>query len=396
MNLEEVLSVVKKNASYFFPEEEFVEKYKGFLVGRRGKLIVKYGADPTKPDLHLGHYVSLRKLRDLQDMEGFEVVIVIGDFTATIGDPSGRSKTRPRLTMDEVRKNARTYFEQVFKVLDERRTRIEYNSTWLSSMKPEDIVELASKYTVSRMLEREDFKKRFSSEEPIFIHEFLYPLFQAYDSVHLNADMEIGGHDQVFNFALTRDVQKAYGKEPEVILTLPLLVGTDGVRKMSKSYDNYIAFNDTPEDMFGKVMSIRDELMEDYYRLVLYYDEPQLEKVRKLIREDPLKAKENLAYEIVKIFHGETKAKQAMEHFINVFRKRQLPEDIPKYQLGKPERLSDILLRKGLVSSRSEFKRLLSQGSIRLDGQKIYEDATIEDEVVVKVGKRRFLRIVKS
>jgi len=395
MDLKEVLRIVKKNTSYFFPEEEFIEKYRAFTEGKRGPLRVKFGADPTRPDLHLGHYVSLRKLKDLQDL-GFEIIMIIGDFTAMIGDPSGRSKARPRLTPEEVRENARTYFEQVFRVLDKEKTRIEYNSSWLSRLSPQDIVELSAKYTVSRMLERDDFHKRMEAQEPIYIHEFLYPLFQAYDSVYLEADMEVGGHDQVFNFALTRDIQKAYGQEPEVILTVPLLIGLDGVKKMSKSEDNYIAFNDSPEDMYGKVMSIRDELMEDYYRLVLYYDDDQMEEVKALIERDPLRAKERLAYEITKIFHGEEGAERGREHFNRVFRKRDIPEDMPVLSVDGPIKLSEALLMSGLVSSKNEFRRLLSQGSIRINGQKVFEDKTIEGDAVIRVGKRRFLKIESS
>ncbi len=395
MDLGEVLRIVKKNTSYFFPEEEFVEKYRAFAEGRRGPLRVKFGADPTRPDLHLGHYVSLRKLKDLQDL-GFEIIIIIGDFTAMIGDPSGRSKARPRLTPEEVKANAKTYFEQVFRVLDARRTRVEYNSTWLSKLTPQDIIELSARYTVSRMLERDDFHKRMEAQEPIYIHEFLYPLFQAYDSVHLRADMEVGGQDQVFNFALTRDIQKAYGQEPEIILTVPLLIGLDGVKKMSKSENNYIAFNDSPEDMYGKVMSIRDELMEDYYRLVLYYDEDRMAEIRKLIERDPLRAKERLAYEITRIFHGEEGARRGREHFNRVFRKRDLPDDIPVLRTDEPVKLSEALLMGGLVKSRNEFRRLLSQGSIRIDGQKVFEDKLIDRSTVVRVGKRRFLKIELS
>ncbi len=395
MELEKVLKIVRKNTSYFFPEEEFVEKYRAYLEGKRGPLRVKFGADPTRPDLHLGHYVSLRKLRDLQEL-GFEIIMIIGDFTAMIGDPSGRSKARPRLTPEEVKENAKTYFEQVFRVLDESKTRIEYNSRWLSRLTPQEIVELSAKYTVSRMLERDDFHKRMESEEPIYIHEFLYPLFQAYDSVYLRADIEVGGHDQVFNFALTRDIQKAYGQEPEVILTVPLLIGLDGVKKMSKSEDNYIAFNDSPEDMYGKVMSLRDELMEDYYRLVLYYDEGQMREIRKLIRENPLKAKERLAYEITKIFHGEEGARRGQEYFNRVFRKKDIPDDIPVYRLSSPVKLSRILIESGLVSSRNEFRRLLSQGSIRINGEKVFEDIEVGEEMVIKVGKRRFVKVVLS
>lgn len=390
MKIEKVLEIVKKNTSYFFPEEEFIKKYQRYL--ETGKSIkVKYGADPSKPDLHLGHYVSLKKLRDLQEI-GFEVIIIIGDFTATIGDPTGRSKTRPRLSKEEVIENAKTYINQLSKVLDMNRVSIRYNSEWLSKLTPYDIIELASKYTISRMLEREDFKNRINLNEPLFIHEVLYPLFQAYDSVYIDADIEIGGEDQLFNFTLTREIQKQYGKEPQVVLTLPLLIGTDGKLKMSKSYDNYIAFNDEPFDMFGKVMSISDNLILDYYKLVLYENNQELEN---FVKENPRIAKEELAYRIVKIFYNKEIASKVREEFNRVFKYKEIPEDVPVYQLIQEEKLSDILIKTSLVSSKNEYRRLLSQNAIKVDNKVINQDITIDKSVFIKVGKHRFLKIVK-
>jgi tyrosyl-tRNA synthetase len=390
--IDKVIEIIKKNVSHFFPEEEFIKKYELYLAGKRGPLRVKYGADPSRPDLHLGHYVSLKKLKNLQEL-GFEIIIVIGDFTAIIGDPTGRSKTRPKLSREEVIENSKTYIQQLSKVLDVNKIRVEYNSTWLSKLTPYDIIELTSKYTISKMLEREDFKNRIKEEEPLFIHEILYPLFQAYDSVYLNADIEIGGDDQLFNFVLTREIQKAYGQEPQIILTLPLLIGTDGKLKMSKSYDNYIAFNDEPFDMFGKVMSIRDELMEDYYKLVLYYE--NLEEVKKLIKENPRDAKEKLAYEIVKIFYNEEIASKVRDEFNRVFKYKQAPDDAPVYELKEAEDLCSILLKTKLVNSKNEFRRLISQSAIKVNNEVIKENVIISDNVYVRVGKHRFLKIVK-
>ncbi|MEO0160012.1 MAG: tyrosine--tRNA ligase [candidate division WOR-3 bacterium] len=390
--IDRIIEIIKKNVSHFFPEEEFIKKYELYLAGKRGPLRVKYGADPSRPDLHLGHYVSLKKLKNLQEL-GFEIIIVIGDFTAIIGDPTGRSKTRPKLSREEVIENSKTYIQQLSKVLDVNKIRVEYNSTWLSKLTPYDIIELTSKYTISKMLEREDFKNRIKEEEPLFIHEILYPLFQAYDSVYLNADIEIGGDDQLFNFVLTREIQKAYGQEPQIILTLPLLIGTDGKLKMSKSYDNYIAFNDEPFDMFGKVMSIRDELMEDYYKLVLYYE--NLEEVKKLIKENPRDAKEKLAYEIVKIFYNEEIASKVRDEFNRVFKHKQAPDDAPVYELKEAEDLCSILLKTKLVNSKNEFRRLISQSAIKVNNEVIKENVIISDNVYVRVGKHRFLKIVK-
>ncbi|MEO0202101.1 MAG: tyrosine--tRNA ligase [candidate division WOR-3 bacterium] len=392
MNINTVLEIIKKNASHFFPEEEFIKKYELYLSGKRGPLRVKYGADPSRPDLHLGHYVSLKKLRDLQEL-GFEIIVIIGDFTAIIGDPTGRSKTRPKLSIGEVIENSKTYINQLSKVLDVSKIRVEYNSKWLSKLTPYDIIELTSKYTISKIIEREDFKNRINQGEALFIHEILYPLFQAYDSVYLNVDIELGGEDQLFNFTLTREIQKSYSQEPQVVLTVPLLVGTDGKLKMSKSYNNYIAFNDEPFDMFGKVMSIRDELMEDYYKLVLYYD--NLEEIRKYIRENPRDAKERLGYEIVKIFYGEEVALKVKDEFNRVFRNKEIPEDALVYELKESEDICNILLKTKLVNSKNDFRRLLSQNAIKVNNQVIRENIIIKENVFVRVGKHRFLKIVK-
>lgn len=389
--IDEVLPVIKQNVVDLIPEEELIKKLK-----ERDKIIVKYGADPSRPDLHLGHYVCLKKLKDLQDL-GFTVVFIVGDFTAMIGDPTGRSKTRPRLTEEEVKENSRTYFEQVFKVLDREKTIVRYNSEWLSHLTAKDIIEIASTYTVARMLERDDFAKRYRENIPISIHEFLYPLFQGYDSYVVEADIEVGGTDQVFNFLVAREIQKHFGQEPQVILTVPLLEGTDGKLKMSKSYDNYIGLTEKPEEIYGKVMSIPDTLISKYYKLVLYYDKESLEKVEKFIKEDPRGAKARLAYEIVKLLHSEEDAKRAEEHFNRVFREKKVPENIPEFEL--PEEgmnIVEILYQSGLVPSKSEARRLIAQKAVKINGEALTNiDAILKKngEKIIKVGKRKFLKI---
>ncbi len=387
----EVLPIIKQNVVDLIPEEELIEKLK-----KKDKIIVKYGADPSRPDLHLGHYVCLKKLKDLQDL-GFSIVFIVGDFTAMIGDPTGRSKTRPRLTEEEVKENSRTYFEQVFKVLDREKTIVRYNSEWLARLTAKDIIEISSTYTVARMLERDDFAKRYKENIPISIHEFLYPIFQGYDSYAVHADIEVGGTDQVFNFLVAREIQKHFGEEPQVILTVPLLEGTDGKLKMSKSYDNYIGLTEKPEDIYGKVMSIPDTLIYKYYKLVLYYDDESLKKVESFIREDPRGAKAKLAYEIVKLLHSEEDAKRAEEHFNRVFREKKIPDNIPEFELPKEGlNIVEILYRSGLVTSKSEARRLINQRAVKLNGEPVTNIDTVlkrDGEKVLKVGKRKFLKL---
>jgi len=392
MRLEEHLNIIRFNTVDLLPEEELIEKLK---AGR--PLRIKYGADPSRPDLHLGHYVCLKKLKDLQNL-GHHIIFIVGDFTAMIGDPSGRSKTRPRLSREEVQENSKTYFEQVFKVLDPEKTEIRYNSEWLSKLTSLEIIELSATYTVSRMLERDDFKERFKNNVPISIHEFLYPLFQAYDSVAIKADIEVGGTDQRFNFLVGREVQKAYGQEPQVILTVPILEGTDGKLKMSKSYDNYIGLTEPPSEMFGKVMSIPDELVLKYYRLVLYYDDAKMKEVEEKMKENPRDCKADLAEKIVEIFWGTSEAKRAREEFDRVFKLKEIPDEIPEYRIpqeGMP--LIDILTQSGLVSSKSEARRLVAQRAVKIGNRVVESEFEIivpDGDVVIKVGKRKFLRVL--
>ncbi|MGB9823567.1 MAG: tyrosine--tRNA ligase [Candidatus Hydrothermia bacterium] len=392
MRLEEQLKVIKFNTVDLLPEEELLEKLR-----KKKSLRIKYGADPSRPDLHLGHYVCLKKLKDLQDL-GHHIIFIVGDFTAMIGDPSGRSKTRPRLSREEVTENSKTYFEQVFRVLDPEKTEIRYNSEWLSNLTSYQVIELAATYTVSRMLERDDFKERFRNNIPISIHEFLYPLFQAYDSVAISADVEVGGTDQKFNFLVGREVQQAFGQEPQVILTVPILEGTDGKLKMSKSYNNYIGFNDAPEEMFGKVMSIPDELVIKYYKLVLYYDDDMLKEVEKRMRENPRDCKADLAEKIVEIFWGKENARKAREEFDRVFKYGGIPDEVPDFKIpenGMP--IIEILAKSGIVGSKSEARRLIAQKAVKIGERVIlseFENIIPGNGVVIKVGKRKFLRVV--
>lgn len=394
MRFEDQLKIIKFNTVDLLPEEELVEKLK-----KKKTLRIKYGADPSRPDLHLGHYVCLKKLKDLQDL-GHHIIFIVGDFTAMIGDPSGRSKTRPRLSKEEVLENSKTYFEQVFKVLDPEKTEIRYNSEWLSKLTPYQIIELSATYTVSRMLERDDFKDRFKNNIPISIHEFLYPLFQAYDSVAISADIEVGGTDQKFNFLVGREVQQAFGQEPQVILTVPILEGTDGKLKMSKSYDNYIGITESPDMMFGKVMSIPDNLMLKYYKLVLYYEDDKLKDIEKKIAENPRDCKADLAEKIVEIFWGKEAARAAREEFDRVFKYGGVPDEIPEFIVpseGMP--IIEILAKSGVVSSKSEARRLISQKAVKVGDRVIlseFENIVPGDGLVIKVGKRKFLKVVKS
>ncbi len=397
LSIEEELRVIKKNVVDLIPEEELIAKLK--RSRETGKpLRVKYGADPTRPDLHLGHYVCLKKLKDIQDL-GHKIVFIIGDFTGMIGDPSGKSKTRPRLSKEEVMENAKTYFEQVGKVLDIEKAEVRYNSEWLGRMTAHDVIELAATYTVSRMLERDDFSKRFKNGIPIYIHEILYPLFQGYDSYAIEADIEAGGTDQTFNFLVGREVQKAFGQEPQIILTVPLLEGTDGKNKMSKSLDNYIGITEPPNEMYGKVMSIPDELVVRYFKLVLYYDESQLKEVEKAMRENPRDTKARLAYEIVRLFHSEDAARRAAAEFDRIFRERQAPSDMPEFAVPpEGKNIVDIIYELGFARSKSEARRIVSQGGAKVDGEKVTNiEAVIvpkEEGSVLKVGKRKFARLV--
>jgi tyrosyl-tRNA synthetase len=394
------MDLIKYGAVEIIPEDELVKKIERSI--KTGKpLKVKLGCDPTKPDLHLGHSVVLRKLRHFQEL-GHIAVLIIGDFTAMIGDPSGRSKTRPQLSFEETRVNGQTYFEQAKKILLPERVEIRYNSEWLGKMTFEDVIRLASKYTVARMLERDDFSKRYKSGEPISIHELLYPLAQAMDSVAIEADVELGGTDQKFNLLVGRDIQREFGQEPQVIITMPLLVGTDGVEKMSKSLDNYIAFNDPPFEMYGKTMSIPDELIYDYFLLTTDLSPTEIENIKKQLNDpsvNPRDLKRRLAWELVRMYHGVEEANKAQEEFDKIFVRKEIPEELEEFEIEQGDgkiRIVELLVQTGLANSKSEAKRLIQLGGVSIDGVKFNDiDATVglDKSFVIKVGKRKFLKI---
>ncbi len=368
---------------------------------RRGMpLRVKAGFDPTAPDLHLGHTVLLNKMRQFQQF-GHEVIFLIGDFTGLIGDPTGRNQTRPALTPEEVQANAGTYQQQVFKILDPERTRVEFNSRWLSSLSAADFVRLTAQYTVARMLERDDFAKRYKSGQPIAIHEFLYPLAQGYDSVALRADVELGGTDQKFNLLVGRQLQSAYGQEPQVVLTVPLLEGTDGINKMSKSLGNYIGIAEPPTDMFGKVMSISDALMWRYYELLSFRPLAQIAALRQAVTDgrNPRDVKLELAYELVARFHGAADAQQAQRDFMLRVSERAVPVDLAPQVLSVSAdgiRLPNLLKTAGLVASTSEATRKIAEGAVRIDGERVVDRGlTLKagTDAVLQLGSKRFARI---
>ncbi len=397
---EEQLKIIKRGTVEILHEKELLEKLERSFKEDK-PLTVKAGFDPTAPDIHLGHTVLLEKMRQFQEL-GHRVIFLIGDFTGMIGDPSGKSETRKPLSKEEVLENARTYKEQIFKILDPQKTIIEFNSKWMSEMSAEALVRLASHYTVARMLEREDFKERFLRQNPIAIHEFLYPLIQGYDSVMLRADIELGGTDQRFNLIVGRELQKEYGQEPQVLVLMPLLVGTDGVKKMSKSFGNYIGIFENPDDMFGKIMSISDELMIKYYELLSHISNEELERLKSDLRSgrmNPKEAKERLAFEIVERYHSTESARSALERFRKVFTKREIPDDIPVYGFRWNEEsvwIPRLLKEAGVVKSTSEALRLISQGGVQLNEDVIHDTQLKipEGEYIFRVGKRRFVKII--
>ena len=369
---------------------------------KKKPLRVKFGADPTVPDIHLGHTVVLQKLKQFQEL-GHKVIFVIGDFTARIGDPSGRIETRKPLSRQEVLKNAKTYQEQVFKILDRKKTKVVFNSTWLDKLSARDIFNLASKYTVARMLERDDFFLRYKKEHPISIHEFLYPLIQGYDSIVLKADVEVGGTDQKFNMLVGRTLQQSYGQKPQVVITMPLLEGTDGARKMSKTYGNYIGISEPPKEIFGKLMSISDKLMLRYWELLTDISPPELTKMKRDLKSGrlhPKKAKNNLAIRIVEMYHCKKVAKEAAEEFEEVFKEKKLPHRIQRVKITRKKIwIVKLLTVSGMAKSSSEARRLIQQGAVTLSGERIVDpekELTIREGTILKVGKRRFARIVKK
>ncbi len=396
--VEEQLELIKRGADEVLREEELVERLK---EGR--PLRIKAGFDPTAPDLHLGHTVLINKLRQFQDL-GHEVMFLIGDFTGMIGDPTGKNVTRKPLTRDEVIDNARTYEQQIYKILDPEKTLVMFNSSWMGEMSAADLIQLASKHTVARMLERDDFNKRYNGGQPIAIHEFIYPLVQGYDSVAMKADVEMGGTDQKFNLLVGRQLQEAHGQKPQVVLTMPILEGLDGVQKMSKSLNNYIGIHEVPDEMFGKLMSISDELMWRYFELLSFRPWTEIEELQKKVAEgmNPRDVKFQLAEEIISRFHDQVAAQQAQENFIARFQKGAMPDDMPEIELatinGKLA-IANLLKEAGLTASTSEAMRMLKQGAVKIDGDKV-DDKGLElqagSAAVFQVGKRRFARVTLS
>jgi tyrosyl-tRNA synthetase len=400
MTVEEQLAQIRRGTNEILLVEELRTKLARSLATGQ-PLRVKAGFDPTAPDLHLGHTVLIQKLKHFQEL-GHQVIFLIGDFTGMIGDPSGKNETRKALTEEEVRDNARTYERQIFKILDPEKTIVDFNSRWMKPLSAQDLISLAAKHTVARMLERDDFHQRFTHHAPISIHEFLYPLIQGYDSVALRADVELGGTDQKFNLLVGRELQREYGQEAQVVITMPLLEGLDGVNKMSKSLGNYVGIDEPPQEMFGKLMSISDQLMVRYYELLSDLGMTALEQLRRDLEEGalhPLQAKENLARELVGRYHGPAAAEQAAREFTAVVRGKNLPENIEAITLQITEPalwLPKVLLQAGLVSSTSDGRRLVQQGGVRIDGEKVTDvnlELPVGQTYLLRVGKRKFKRV---
>jgi len=399
-SVQEQMEIIRRGAVEILVEEELEKKLQQSL--ETGKpLTIKAGFDPTAPDLHLGHTVLIQKLKQFQDL-GHRVVFLIGDFTGMIGDPTGKNETRKVLTREDVLRNAETYKEQVFKILDPAKTVIDFNSRWMSKMDAAWMIELASRYTVARMLERDDFHKRYTGQQPISIHEFMYPLVQGYDSVALEADVELGGTDQKFNLLVGRELQKQMGQRPQSVLTMPLLEGLDGVNKMSKSLNNYIGITDPPKEIYGKVMSISDELMLRYYELLSDVDITVVQTIEAGVRGEaggahPMESKKALASELTARFHGAEMAESAAEEFTRQFKQKKLPEDIPLFTIAteEPVWICRLMTEAGMVKSNGEARRMIKQGAVSLNGEKVVDanlEVALEKECTIQVGKRRFAR----
>ncbi|AVD35323.1 tyrosine--tRNA ligase [Clostridioides difficile] len=396
-SIDEQMRIIMKGVDDLIDEKELREKL--IKSEKEGKpMIVKLGLDPSAPDIHLGHTVVLRKMKQLQDL-GHQIVIIIGDFTGKIGDPTGKSKARKALTTEQVLANAKTYEEQIFKVLDKEKTIVRFNSEWLAKLNFEDVIKLAATITVARMLEREDFKKRYEGQMPISVHEFFYPLMQAYDSIALEADIELGGTDQRFNLLMGRSLQREFGMESQIVIMMPLIEGLDGKEKMSKSLGNYIGIDEEAGIMYQKSMEIPDELIIKYYNLVTDVHPDEVNKIESQLKDgsvNPRDIKMNLAREIVTLYHGEESAREAEERFKSVFQKGQIPEDIQTIQVKEDGfDLIEVLVVNEIVKSKSEVRRLASQGGVKVNGEKVEDLSTIvkESELVVQIGKKKFVKI---
>ncbi|MDR0979535.1 MAG: tyrosine--tRNA ligase [Lachnospiraceae bacterium] len=398
MDIKETIKIMLKGVADHTEVKEIEEKLK--KVEKEGRTLkVKLGLDPSAPDIHLGHAVVLRKIKQLQDL-GHEVIIIIGDFTGMIGDPTGKSKTRKPLTREQVEENAKTYQEQIFKILDKNKTTVRYNSEWLNKMNFREVIDLCSKCTVARILERDDFKNRFEKNQAIAVHEFFYPLMQAYDSVELNADLEIGGTDQTFNILMGRNIQRDYGEDPQITLFMPLLEGLDGIEKMSKSLGNYIGVFEDANTMYAKVMKIPDSLIIKYYNLCTDIHPDEVEKIKKrlLDGENPRNVKMELAEEITRLYHNEAEAKNAKEHFVTAFTEQKAPEDMPEIKYEDGQNIIDVILSIGKYQSKADIKRLFEQGGVKINDEKVsdYRSITnIENGTVLQIGKGNYYKIVK-
>ncbi|MCC7431541.1 tyrosine--tRNA ligase [bacterium] len=397
--VEEQLKILERKCLRIAPEGGLKEKLeKSFKTSK--PLKVKLGCDPSRPDLHLGHAVVLKKLREFQDL-GHEIILIVGDFTGMIGDPTGKSKTRPHLTLEETKTNGQSYFEQAVKILNPTKTRMVFNSEWLGKMTFEDVIKLASKYTVAQMLERDDFEKRYNAGQPIAIHEFLYPLAQGQDSVAIHSDIEIGGNDQLFNNLVGRELQKQDGQDPQIVMVLPLLEGTDGIQKMSKSLDNYIGISETPSQIYGKTLSIPDTLIFRYFELVTDFSDSELAEIKTQTEKDPRNTKRKLARTLVSMFYDEQEAQKAEEEFDRIFIKKDVPDEIDEFDAsGFPceVQIGNFLTQVGLTASNGEAKRLIQGGAISINGEKIldfFAKIRLENGLVVKAGKRKFLKIIR-
>ncbi len=398
--LNEQMDIIKRGAVEIIPEDELVKKIERSLKENK-PLNIKLGCDPSRPDLHIGHAVVLKKLAQFQKL-GHQAILIVGDFTGMIGDPSGRNSTRPALTLEQTKINGESYFQQASKILDKDKTKIVYNSEWLSKMNFEDVIMLSSKYTVARMIERDDFTKRFKGGEPISVHEFLYPLAQAMDSVAIHSDVELGGTDQKFNLLVGRDIQREFGMEPQVILTMPLLVGTDGVEKMSKSLDNYIGISDPPSQIFGRTLSIPDNLIYTYYVLSTDVSNQRLEEIQNLLNDgktNPRDLKRELAKTLVTMYHTEEAAKTAEEEFDRIFINKGLPDEIPEFKIKEDKEINilELIVLVNFAPSKGEARRLVTQGGVSLDGEKIndpLQSIKIKNGMILKVGKRKFVKLI--
>ncbi|MEO8447614.1 MAG: tyrosine--tRNA ligase [bacterium] len=395
------MDLIREGTVEIIPEEELVRKFEKSAKENRA-LTIKLGCDPSRPDLHIGHSVVLNKLRQFQDL-GHDAILIVGDYTGMIGDPSGKKKTRPQLTFEETRKNGESYFEQAGKILDLKRAKVVYNSEWLSKLDLKDLINLLSKFTVQRILERDDFTNRIKEQTEISMHEMLYPIMQGYDSYAINADVELGGTDQKFNNLVGRDVQKRYGKEQQVVITMPLIEGTDGYEKMSKSLDNAIGITEAPKDIFGKTMSIPDTLIYKYFNLVTKLERSELDKIKKELESgegNPRDYKRKLGHELVKIYYDEETAQKTIEEFDTIFIKGGIPDDIPEITVSEDsKKLIDLMTENNMTESKTSARKLIEQGAVNIDGTKITDVNSvtgIKDGMILKVGKRKFLKINRN